>query len=263
MKSYTPKDLDGFKAAQRLGFKVATEVSKQLKPGMTEREVAELLRQALIQGGTRDWFHAPFAWFGDRSGFLKMRGFRSFLPTNRKLESDDVVILDVAPILNGYVADIGYVCSLEPNPELDRAKETLRTIRNELPKLFEAPRTLGEIWTEVDRMVAKAGFKNSYQLYPFSVLGHRVMKTRKNSGFGFSLPFSFLSWFGVSGYIAMITGGIKAQLVQKRSSQSKLGLWAIEPHLSNDRFGAKFEEILVVEEARAYWLDSDVPHMQA
>lgn len=38
------------------------------------------------------------------------------------------------------------------------------------------------------------------------------------------------------------------------------GLWAIEPHIGAQGFGAKFEELLVVEPDRAFWLDDDVPH---
>ena len=42
---------------------------------------------------------------------------------------------------------------------------------------------------------------------------------------------------------------------------SKLGLWAIEPHIGWDGGGAKFEEILLVEPHRARWLQDDVPHV--
>jgi hypothetical protein len=42
----------------------------------------------------------------------------------------------------------------------------------------------------------------------------------------------------------------------------KEGLWAIEPHFGNERFGIKFEEILVVKNGRATWLQEDPPHMK-
>ena len=38
------------------------------------------------------------------------------------------------------------------------------------------------------------------------------------------------------------------------------GLWAIEPHLGQAGVGVKFEEILVITETDAYWLDDDLPH---
>ena len=41
------------------------------------------------------------------------------------------------------------------------------------------------------------------------------------------------------------------------------GLWAIEPHIRKDGVGAKWEEILVVTDSTAYWLDDDLPHVRA
>jgi hypothetical protein len=39
------------------------------------------------------------------------------------------------------------------------------------------------------------------------------------------------------------------------------GLWAVEPHLGKNGVGAKFEEILVITETDAYWLDDGgLPH---
>jgi hypothetical protein len=39
------------------------------------------------------------------------------------------------------------------------------------------------------------------------------------------------------------------------------GLWAVEPHLGFRGTGAKFEEILVVTEGDAFWLDDELPHV--
>jgi hypothetical protein len=41
------------------------------------------------------------------------------------------------------------------------------------------------------------------------------------------------------------------------------GLWAIEPHIRKDGIGAKWEELLVVTEGDAWWLDDDLPHVRA
>jgi hypothetical protein len=40
------------------------------------------------------------------------------------------------------------------------------------------------------------------------------------------------------------------------------GLWAVEPHVAIDGVGAKFEELLVVTDSGAHWLDDDVPHVR-
>ena len=38
------------------------------------------------------------------------------------------------------------------------------------------------------------------------------------------------------------------------------GLWAIGPHIAYNGAGAAWEEMLVVTEHDAYWLDNDLPH---
>jgi len=38
-------------------------------------------------------------------------------------------------------------------------------------------------------------------------------------------------------------------------------LWAVEPHLARGDIGVKWEELLVIENGDAYWLDDAVPHM--
>jgi hypothetical protein len=40
------------------------------------------------------------------------------------------------------------------------------------------------------------------------------------------------------------------------------GLWAVEPHLGFRGVGAKFEELLVVTDDDAFWLDDDLPHVR-
>ena len=40
------------------------------------------------------------------------------------------------------------------------------------------------------------------------------------------------------------------------------GLWLVEPHAGCGAVGAKWEEILVIENGKAYWLDDDVPHVR-
>jgi hypothetical protein len=40
------------------------------------------------------------------------------------------------------------------------------------------------------------------------------------------------------------------------------GLWAVEPHIGHRGVGVKWEELLVVTENDAYWLDDDLPHVR-
>ncbi len=76
-------------------------------------------RDWLGERGVRDWFHLPFAWFGDRTAFA---GFRTHtaavLPerTGGWSAACRRASLDMAPIHRGFTADIGYSGCLGPTP---------------------------------------------------------------------------------------------------------------------------------------------------
>jgi hypothetical protein len=40
------------------------------------------------------------------------------------------------------------------------------------------------------------------------------------------------------------------------------GLWAVEPHVGYGGVGVKFEELLLVTDTDARWLDDDLPHVR-
>ena len=120
----TSDELDGFRAVQQLAYRCAETVAAELEPGVTEKAVAARMREWLLANGVDDWFHLPFAWFGDRTAFRGLRTPFDFFPSNRRLEEGMPFILDCAPIVDGYTADIGYSGCLGENPVLDLRAQT-------------------------------------------------------------------------------------------------------------------------------------------
>ncbi|HRP69017.1 MAG TPA: M24 family metallopeptidase, partial [Turneriella sp.] len=113
---YTETDIANFRECQSLAYDAVAAVQKRLKVGTTEKEAAEMIDEEIKARGMTRYFHAPFAWFGERTAF---KGFErplnwgnfpkrflpphfglKFLPTNTRLEEGMCVILDVAPIYN-------------------------------------------------------------------------------------------------------------------------------------------------------------------
>lgn len=261
---FSTDDVEGFRRAQRLANDCVTSVARQLQVGITEKAAASLLQAYLEDHGTRHFLHRPFAWFGEHSRFDPYdEDYDLYHPTDRALEGDDVFILDVSPILNGYTGDVGYANSLRTHAGLEQAKTFLRRLREEIPGLFASERTTDEIWKHVGQRMADAGYTVCHELYPFRVLGHRVYHVperqmakepkRLNGG-----PMG-TSWFSSQALTAFASHGFASELINPEHRGSKLGLWAIEPHLGGPGFGAKFEEILQVEEGAARWIDDDVP----
>lgn len=251
---------EGFRKAQRLAYDCVIEVGKKLHHGMTELEAAELLDQYLQVAGCDRYIHRPFAWFGEHTRFDPYKGYGEYHPSEKVFKAGDIAILDISPVVEGYTADVGYTLALEPNEKLKQAQDFLLRLRADLPRMFESDMTPKEIWAEVDRQIADAGYDNIHAKYPFCVLGHRVFKIKKQAAKAKRIQVGSMGWFSVETNLKFLKTGFGAALSPENVG-SKIGLWAIEPHIGWEGAGAKFEEILVIDHNGARWLDDDVPHV--
>lgn len=250
------EDKNGFLACQRLAQEGAHEVASLIQEGWTEKRAAGLLETYLKDHGVKAFFHHSYAWFGERARFDGIKRYRDYMASDRIIQPDEVFILDVAAIYKGYTSDIGFTSCLGENPEWKKAQAFLATLREEIPSLFYEGRKGSTIWEMIDEKIRAAGFENIHQQYPFAVLGHRVHQRLPEKG-----ALKYLN-FGWQSYWSIVSRGIFGQLLNRHMEGEMTGLWAIEPHIGTsgkgiDRFGAKFEEILVVEPKGAYWLEQE------
>lgn len=259
-------DLEAFKALQQLAYRCAETIGQSLKPGDTEREVAARMKIWLLDHGVDDWFHEPFAWFGDRTAFRNFRGFNPrFLPTSRRLEKHMPYILDCAPVMQGAVADIGYSGCLGENQTLALIKRSLAEHRELIVNNIRQGESLADVSRAVDKLCLEQGLEARHKAYPFSVLAHKVGPL-KTGGLKFSVTkFGVRSvrWLLKEMYQGRQQGVSPLWSSSKRSDHAPSpGLWAVEPHLAFRDVGAKFEELLVITDHDAYWLDDDLPHVK-
>lgn len=271
---YSATELEQFRNTQRLAYDCAEAVAGELEPGMTEREVARRMETWLLDQGVDDWFHQPFAWFGDRTAFEGFIGFKhlggfnpAFYPSNRKLEVGMPFILDCAPSVGGFTADIGYCGVLGENPLLDRLMDDLLEYRKLILNMVRERRPLAEISRAVDDLCAEHGYDPRHKAYPFETLAHRVEKLPDDG----KKAHPKLMHFGVRNILELARDKVKggregwSPIWNSKKSSNHVptpGLWAVEPHLGFHGIGAKWEELLVVTENDAFWLDDDVPHVR-
>lgn len=253
------------RTVQQLAYRTAEGVARELRPGVTERQAAARLKRRLIEEGVEDWFHVPFAWFGDRT---TLKGFRNplrFFPSNRALEEGMPFILDVAPVANGVTADIGYSGCLGPNAIFDQMMDDLAEYRTLILDQVRERRTFRDIYDAVDQLAAKHGYTPAHHEYPGKVLAHQVWPVH---GPG---PRTVVAGFGnrslrlLARSLAVSLGEGWSPLWNGSSRSDHIPvpeIWAIEPHLGFHGVGVKFEEVLVVTEDHAYWLDDDLPHVR-
>lgn len=265
--AFTAQELARFRELQQLAYGCAARTAAWLAPGVTERQAAKYLRLELEKAGVQDLFHVPFAWFGDRSAFSGFRVALQFFPTNRALTEGMPYVLDCAPIIDGYTADIGYGGVLGHSAAWDRLDRDLSMLRPLILDHVRRGETLDEVYHAVDAAIAQQGNENRHRVYPGRVIGHQVTRQHAIGPNGRTV-----FGFGIR-TIQTLGREFLADAVKRRSplwADGKMygfpatpGLWAVEPHLGRDGVGLKFEELLVVtEDGDACWLDDDVPHVR-
>jgi hypothetical protein len=275
--TYTPLQLARFREVQKLAYESAQDVADGLRPGVTEKQAAARLHDRLRARGVRAYFHRPFAWFGDRTCFAGFRTPLAFFPTSRRLEDGMAAILDVAPILDGYAADIGYAFACGRNPVVNRLNADLEGFRELILERVNRGDTLGAIYRAVEDLLTDLGYRNCHADYPFGVLAHRVYRQRgpratnvRVAGFGAQAAFGLLGQFVASRLPRALLrrvplprqGSPFCNVGAGSDARPEPGLWAFEPHIAKADVGAKWEELLVIDESRAFWLDDDLPHVR-
>jgi Xaa-Pro aminopeptidase len=242
-------DLAGFAASEQCAWQAATEVAGMLQPGMTEKRASQLLKTYLADCGVSSYFHAPFVWFGRRTSFYNVKNYAEYQPSDSRLSEGDPYILDVAPIVKGYVSDIGYFgCFGKPRPEVELMRLCLDRLYHEIPVLMSSCSSALEVMDAVDALINEFKLRVVHNEYPFSVLGHRVIKT---SDIGGSIRFLNFGWQAFSGFLK--SGGT-AQLFNRDYRGSLDGLWALEPHIALGEWGAKFEFLYLKSPEYSGWL---------
>jgi Xaa-Pro aminopeptidase len=109
------EEIEQIREASRVaavGIKAAVEA---VKPGLTESQIAAEAEYAMRQAGAEE-FWRTYVSSGPRTNIAHG------LPTSRKLEAGDLVMIDIHPIVNGYSSDIcRTVCVGKPTSEQQAA----------------------------------------------------------------------------------------------------------------------------------------------
>jgi Xaa-Pro aminopeptidase len=264
---FTAAELAQFKEYQRASYAVLEAVAQSLREGETEKDVARRVRKRFHEQGVHHYFHVPVVLFGDRTAYPGDFGQLEALSTDRALAPGMPVILDAAPIYRGYTVDTSYATSFGENARVRELTAALQPLRTLILQRVRERRTFRFIAREVDDLIRAQGYENCHRKHIAFVLGHRVtqvpdtwLQRRRIWGLGVAQAGYFIGkTFGAQRFGG--AGSPNWNHTRTSDHPPTPGLWAVEPHLGKDGVGAKFEEILVITEDHAYWLDEDgLPH---
>ena len=264
--SYSASELEQFRHYQSISYDILCTTAQSLQPGITEIEVAHKLRKSFHEAGAHNYFHVPVALFGERSSYPGDFGAFEALPTNRVLAEGDTVILDAAPIFDGYTVDTSHAENLGGAAIFEEMDRHLPILRDLIKDRINESGTFQKIAWEVDDYIREAGYENCHRKHIGAVLGHRVTKADSKRLAGWSyrgLAIKQVAWFLARSRMAR--GNLRRLTPNWNHTNSckdvaPYGLWAVEPHLASRGVGVKFEEILIIDEDGARWLADDLPH---
>ncbi len=265
--NFTDLQLSRFRELQRTSFEILEDVASGLKGGETEKEVTRLLVKHYRAAGADSFFHLPVALFGERTALPGKWTVNDFFPKQKKLEPGDSVILDAAPLFSGFLVDTSLSFCFGQNTHHKALMKHLEQYRESVPAAINRGESFKQIADNVQATMIENNYEPVHTKHPGEVLGHRAIKTP-------NLPFQLriqgfdaisLTWFKIKNNIAMKGLGRRSPLWNGLKSSDHLahdGLWLIEPHAGKGTVGAKWEEILVIEQGKARWLDENPPHVR-
>lgn len=159
------EEIEIIKQSLAITEKVIAAVSRQLRPGLTEKEVAWMIELALREHGAEGPSFPPMVAFGTNSA----RPHHD--PEERQLRNGEPVIIDMGARYQGYCSDMTRTfCLGEPEP---RFKE-IYSIVHQAQQKAEAGIKAGMMSNEADglarEVIAAAGYKEAFG----HSLGHGV-----------------------------------------------------------------------------------------
>jgi hypothetical protein len=267
-RGFSGAQLERFRAGQRASYDVLERVAAGLAPGITEREATLRMTRAYRALGIGSYFHLPVALFGARTALPGRWRLRHFWPTRKRLDEGDAIILDASPIIDGYLVDTSFSTRLGDNADHHRMMMDLEAFRGLIAARVRDGASFRAIAVETDERIRAMGYRNRHQAHLEEVLGHRAVRIRRprprwtyNKGFDVQA----LGWFALHTVAARkglwrFSPNWNADAISDHAPWD--GLWAVEPHLGKGDVGAKWEELLVVQDGEVFWLDDDNPHMR-
>lgn len=173
------------RAAQRLAAEALRRTAELLRPGMTEAHIAEAAEREMRALGAEGWWYhgvAALVLAGPQRSLASVSG-REYRPgTEFRLAENDLVTLDLSPILHGVWGDYARTVFLEngrpllepqrpTRPEFLQGYEMEQRLHRALTE-WAAPDTPYEaVWQRMNRMLEREGWQN---LDLHGNLGHSI-----------------------------------------------------------------------------------------
>lgn len=175
----TPEEIKRIEEAIRITEKIFKRVSDFIKPGLSEREIAEFMKEEVKREGVE------LAWEEETdpavfSGPQEVGAHSG--PTEKKVERGHVINIDFGIKYKGYVSDLQRVWYVAENGEEipKKVREAFETIKEAIKLSIKSLKPGVKGW-EVDSIAREFIKSKGYDEYPHA-LGHPVGRSVHDGG---------------------------------------------------------------------------------
>ena len=201
---------EGLVAAQRATLDALHQLEREIRPGVTERELAaradELARE---RGATGVW--TPIT-AGAGPGALVSHP--DYPPTDRAVSDPDLVWIDLTPDFGGWPGDATRALVVGEDAGRQRVLEDVRRIERAVIRAIEPGMPANELFAVARALLDADGYE---LLDLLGNIGHDLDREARVTGF-----------------------------IDPRNRTPMWGCWAIEPHIGLDGIAAKVEDLVWV-----------------
>lgn len=228
------RDLDGYRNSQLVASQLAQKICAKIENSMSEADAHAVASEVFKDAGVTSHWHHPVIGFGP--GTRKIRNLRSialgrFMRRRRKISIGDLLMVDIAPIINGYPSDYTETHVFGENAALNDLIKYTRHLADRLVNKIPQVRRANDLWHWARRTTSsETGYELAHP--PIIWLGHRIQKFPQGWPESAGLRFLFL-WSHFEG-----------SFVSATNEHPMRGLWAIEPYILGHNRAAKWEELV-------------------
>jgi Xaa-Pro dipeptidase len=176
----TPEEVRSIRLANQVANVGLRAFDENLRPGLSEAEVAAAVESAIYTQIGRDGVFHSRAWAMVQSGPNSADGGRFNRSTGRLLQNGDLVLIELATCVNGYWSDLSRTGTVgSPNPEL---ADLLSVVEDAQQSAVDAVRpgvTANEIDSIARDKIAAAGLSSFFTHHT----GHHVGFRYHDPGF--------------------------------------------------------------------------------
>ena len=215
------QEIEGFRKAQSVARAVCEDFAREARPGMDEGALAKLAERLVRSHGASGSWHSPEVRCGSHTASLSKPRRRAVLG------NDDLVIVDVGPVVDGFAGDFGMTFAVGTPASGPHLIEAGSRVIDEAGSRICGGATYSTraLLALLDEFIAESGFRLGMErrdmLHPMPARG-RISRL----------------------HVAARLAAHSASARLGRGIDSALsGPWCIEVMLTDGRLGAFFEDI--------------------